>query len=790
MTTNQPLSLFISSKMTELATERRAIQAALSQYKMHGWLWEKDAGARPEPIDSTYLKEVEACDLYIGLFWLGYGPYTIEEYEHARKHHKKCLVYEKYVDIDQRDPQLQAFLDEIQQVKNRVGLTVCRFETAEKLAAQVQEDVIRLLTTTFRESRQQPGTSQDKRWRPPKPPVFEKAFVGRHDKLDELITHLSKGQSVAITGKTTAKTTSATLQGMGGIGKTYLAYKLATDTQNTFLAGVIWLELGPKVTDEAGAQVPLLRLAGYIPDYVPPSGQLYPEQVAALIEEMTQEPLLVVFDDVWHQAPLRFLARALPANAVRLVTTRYANIAQMLGGKMVTLDRLTPEDGLALLEDRLDCQGEPAYRTDLENLVALLDGHALALDITAALIKKRSAREHAVHMVLENLRQGIGQGKLNILVLPPSEERDENLEKSLALSYERMNEEQQSRFRALGVFAPESPIAVEAAAAVWSVDNLDGAQNALLELVDLALLSEVLETSTDHISYRQHGLLRVYARALLETAGEFHNTCIAHAQFYTNMAWHAETANPRDYPLLEQHFLNLQAALEWAVDHQPELFARLMDGVKQFLRLRGQLALLETYLPKAITAASAIGSIIRQANLLRSLGDLESRLGNLDQARSHYDAALPLYRAERNRLGEANLLRSLGDLESRLGNIDQAHSHYDAALPLYRAERARLGEASIYTNLGYLFLAQEDQIRARTYYELALPLFVAEREPIGQANTLIDLGRIRFKQGEYEQGMQDIQEAARLYHFVREEEWASRAEQYLVEMRSQMEELE
>jgi len=115
--------------MTELAPERQAIQTALSHYAMQGWLWEKDAGARSEPIDSTYLKEVEACDLYIGLFWLGYGPYTIEEYEHARKYHKKSLIYEKYLDTEKRDPQLQSFLDTIQQVKNPEGLTVSRFET-------------------------------------------------------------------------------------------------------------------------------------------------------------------------------------------------------------------------------------------------------------------------------------------------------------------------------------------------------------------------------------------------------------------------------------------------------------------------------------------------------------------------------------------------------------------------------------------------------------------------------------------------------------------------------------
>src|SRR6266487_3178109 len=159
MTTNQPLSLFISSKMTELADERRAVQTALSEYDMHGWRWEKDAGARPEPIDSTYLSEVEACDIYIGLFWLSYGPYTIEEFNHARKHEKPCLIYEKQVDMAKRDPKLQAFLDDLQRVKNREGLTVCRFEKTEQLAEKVQKEVMSLLTSVLRENRKQPSIS-------------------------------------------------------------------------------------------------------------------------------------------------------------------------------------------------------------------------------------------------------------------------------------------------------------------------------------------------------------------------------------------------------------------------------------------------------------------------------------------------------------------------------------------------------------------------------------------------------------------------------------------------------
>ena len=54
MTTNELLSLFISSKIAELADERRAVCNALSDYRMFVWLWEVDAGARSQTI-SEYL---------------------------------------------------------------------------------------------------------------------------------------------------------------------------------------------------------------------------------------------------------------------------------------------------------------------------------------------------------------------------------------------------------------------------------------------------------------------------------------------------------------------------------------------------------------------------------------------------------------------------------------------------------------------------------------------------------------------------------------------------------------
>ena len=150
MAISQPLSLFISAHLSELVDEQRALLNTLKVYPIYGWLWEGDTEARPQTVRSTYLTEVEACDIYIGLFWLGYAPHTIETYEHARKLNKPCLLYEKDVDIEQRSPELTDFLKHVSAQQ-----PICRFKRLTELAEQAQKDVVRLLSTQFRESRRQ-----------------------------------------------------------------------------------------------------------------------------------------------------------------------------------------------------------------------------------------------------------------------------------------------------------------------------------------------------------------------------------------------------------------------------------------------------------------------------------------------------------------------------------------------------------------------------------------------------------------------------------------------------------
>jgi eukaryotic-like serine/threonine-protein kinase len=146
------LRIFVSSRMQELAPERAAIRVALTQLNMDGWIFEMDAGARPQGIQQTYKREIDDADLYVGLFWRDYGDYTIDEFTYANEKHKDCLIYEKRAGIDdQRDPKLQAFLDQIGKVET--GLTVRWFNTVEELSEGVRQDVARWQTQKIRELR-------------------------------------------------------------------------------------------------------------------------------------------------------------------------------------------------------------------------------------------------------------------------------------------------------------------------------------------------------------------------------------------------------------------------------------------------------------------------------------------------------------------------------------------------------------------------------------------------------------------------------------------------------------
>lgn len=138
--------------MQELAPERAMIADALDDLGIDAWVYEKHAGARPESHEQTFLSQVKEADLYLGIFWNGYGAYTIDEYKYAKDLRKDCLIYEKRTDIEgKRDPRLKQFLSRLNDTER--GHAVKYYDTVEELAELVKKDVPRLLAESYRKSR-------------------------------------------------------------------------------------------------------------------------------------------------------------------------------------------------------------------------------------------------------------------------------------------------------------------------------------------------------------------------------------------------------------------------------------------------------------------------------------------------------------------------------------------------------------------------------------------------------------------------------------------------------------
>ncbi|MFQ5856202.1 MAG: DUF4062 domain-containing protein [Anaerolineae bacterium] len=125
------LKVFISSKMMELRDVREFVAKALDDRGIEAWVYEAHAGARPEGVVETSLHEVEAADIYVGLFWEKYGEVTVQEYRHARALGKPCFVYIRDKDI-QREKALEDFL-QVEVHRREQGVTYGYFDSAVKL---------------------------------------------------------------------------------------------------------------------------------------------------------------------------------------------------------------------------------------------------------------------------------------------------------------------------------------------------------------------------------------------------------------------------------------------------------------------------------------------------------------------------------------------------------------------------------------------------------------------------------------------------------------------------------
>ncbi|MDE1729076.1 MAG: DUF4062 domain-containing protein, partial [Thaumarchaeota archaeon] len=85
------LKIFVSSRTKELHDERVAIKQMLTPFGFEVFIFEDDAGARTESPSEVYQKEVNDCDLYVGIFREEHSDATEAEYRIALSASKEIL---------------------------------------------------------------------------------------------------------------------------------------------------------------------------------------------------------------------------------------------------------------------------------------------------------------------------------------------------------------------------------------------------------------------------------------------------------------------------------------------------------------------------------------------------------------------------------------------------------------------------------------------------------------------------------------------------------------------------
>src|SRR5229473_592172 len=341
-------------------------------------------------------------------------------------------------------------------------------------------------------------------------PAEATRFIGRRHELAELKRKLTTARLVSLVGP-------------GGVGKTRVAIRIASDLGRGFAAGA-WLVALAEVRDPglvANAAVAALDLRD----------QAATEPLQILVSYLQDKELLLVLDNCEHlvEAAAQLVAEVLrTAPAVRVITTSREPL-QVLGEHVVPVPplELPPGDGtVALAQLRQNeavmlfieraAAASGAFELTIENRAAIvglcrrLDGLPLAIELAAV-----RTRALAVEQILERLSDRFalltGGGRV---ALP----RHQTLETTIDWSYDLLRESEQALLRRLCVFA--GLFTLEDVESICTSDDLPAAEvlDTMTSLVDKSLVTK--QDVRSIACYRLHETMREYATLKLRDGHE------------------------------------------------------------------------------------------------------------------------------------------------------------------------------------------------------------------------------------------------------------------------------
>ncbi|RLU85051.1 regulator [Streptomyces griseocarneus] len=380
-------------------------------------------------------------------------------------------------------------------------------------------------------------------------PAERNRFVGRGRELDTLESHLARARLVTVTG-------------VGGIGKTRLATRLAAAVQDRFCDGAWLVELS--TLGEAELLDHTVAEALGLTDHTGRPPRVW------LPERLADRSLLLVLDGCEQltegcAALVHALLRQAPGLRVLASSRRPLGLADE---QVLPLAPLSVPEAAELFEDRARCRrpgaGE-AEREATEELCRRLDGIPLALELAAARLGALS-----VPQVLERLNDrfrllaGDARGALP---------RHQTLRTAVGWSHELCTPAERLLWARLTVFT--GLFDLEAAEYVCSGPELP-AERLLDVLTELVAQSVVVREDTPlGPRYRLLDTVRMYGAGWLDALADGERMRRRHRDWYMGLVTWCELDwfSPRQAEVasrVEAELPNLRAALEYSLEEKGE----------------------------------------------------------------------------------------------------------------------------------------------------------------------------------------------------------------------------
>jgi tetratricopeptide (TPR) repeat protein len=571
-----------------------------------------------------------------------------------------------------------------------------------------------------------------------RPPIAD--FVGRAQEVERLVAGLraavGEGRGAVISG----------VQGMGGIGKTELAYMVAHQLRDLFPDAQLLLALRGMSTMPLSAEQALQTIIrAFLPD------ERLPEDCDALAARyqavLGGRRVLILADDAREAAQVR---RLLPPLGCALLITSRGRFT-LPGMTSIDLEQLTEAEAVTLL--RRTC--ERLSVAEAEALARACGCLPLALRVSSSLLKTNPAL--SVRVYLERLMDE--RQRLVQLCDPDDEQLD--VEASLALSYTQLDTATQAVFRQLGVLVADFDTSL-AQAMVAAPEGVD-VETTLHQL----LRHNLVMYEAERARWRLHDLVRDLARRYLETAGEADAAWwrYAHAavQMAKEMRAQYEAGGEGALAALSRfdaERAHIDAGRGWATEQ-----AGMVEGD----RLLVDDATATAHISKlrydawrervpqwerTLAATKRLGDLYAEGLALNNLGGTYTEQGEGRRAIPYYEQALTIAHALGDRRREGIVLGNLGLAYEKLGMTQRAIHYYEQALTIAHEIGDRHGQGWVLTCLGCSYEDLDKPQRAIRYLKQALTIAHEIGDRRGEGQVTVSLGFLYTKLGDPQRAME------------------------------------